>query len=170
MAFNLVKILGGRINVPEVRKVPITIDTAGDPTVLVPGDIIVAKLTEGAASSYTQSFAYEKLTNTTDTKSAIITAIYCVAVGVSLPDNTETLVDVFDVTPEMVFEVAVGASVASLKVGCEYILTSGGKLSTTLAGLGANQTHRYRGVILFDRNGADAEDKLALVTFPRFTA
>lgn len=164
MAFKLVKILGGRINVPEVRKVPITIDTAGDPTVLVPGDIIVAKLTEGAASSYTQSVSYEKLTHTTE---GIITAIYCVAVGVSLPDNTETLVDVFDVSPEMVFEIAVGASVAALKVGCEYILNSSGKLSTTLAGLGANQSHRYRGVILFDRNGADAEDKFALVTFPR---
>lgn len=165
MAFNLVKILGGRINVPEVRKVPITIDTAGDPTVLVPGDIIVAKLNEGnQAASYAQSVSYEKLTNTTE---GIITAIFCVAVGVSLPDNTETLVEVFDVTPEMVFEIAVGASVASLKVGAEYILTSGGKLSTTLAGLGANQSHHYRGVILFDRNGADAEDKFALVTFPR---
>lgn len=161
MAFNLVKILGGRINVPEVRKVPVTFTSN---TTLAKGDVVCAILSEGAASSYTQSVSYAKLTNTTE---GIITAMYCVAAAATLTANTEGTIEVFDISPEMVFEIPVGASVASLKVGCEYILNSSGKLSTTLAGLGANQSHRYRGVILFDRNGADAEDKFALVTFPR---
>ncbi|MBO4284261.1 MAG: hypothetical protein J5958_06540 [Clostridia bacterium] len=159
--FKLSKILGGRINVPEIRKIPVTF---GSQTVLAAGDAVVAMVTEGAASSYTQTASYAKLGHQTE---GIIQSIYIVAKGITVAASTETEIEVYDVSPEMVFEVPVAATIASSKVGVEYVLNSSGKLTTTLAGVGANQSHRYRGVILFDRNGATAEDKLALVTFPR---
>lgn len=163
MGFKLKQIGNGREKSVETRTIPVAV-AANATLTLAKDDVLAVVYTEGASSSYTITAAVAKLGH--QTKGV---GFFCVTKAVSYTDSgSGSSVDVtgFDIEPDMIFETVAGADLSSCVVGAEYLLNSSGKLSTSVAGMGMNNTASYRGVILYDKTGATAENKPVLVKFP----
>lgn len=157
MGFKLKRIGDGRQKAPDTRVIELTFSAN---TTLAEGDAIALVYTEAGTSPYGLTVAVAKLGNETAG-----VAKFIVAEAATLTANTAGKVRVYDIQPDMVFEAVANEDLSSAQEGVEYLLSSGGKVTDDPTGVGSH--HTYRGVILFDKTGATAQDKKVLVTFPR---
>lgn len=109
--FHLVKILNGRVGVPEPERIALTAAATvsyGTPVIIKGGTL--TKMSNAATSLPTH---------------------------LVLADSTEKTVLAAPISPEMVFEVPVSAAPTAMTVGSEYLLSADGmSISTTEAASG----------------------------------
>lgn len=147
--FKLVKILGGRINVPEVRTISVKAAAA-------------ATYAAGTPVSVSAS-GIAKLSSSTTTY-----ASYIIAEDVTFSGTTTKQdVKVYDILPGMVFETKLSAALtlANGNVGTQFQIDSTGTKMTATAADPSAQSGAARGVILFEQFGTASGDKVH-VTFP----
>ena len=130
---HLIKILSGRIGVPEPERIVLESEvnvSYGTPVILKDGTLEVMSATSTALPTH-----------------------------LILKDSVGKEILACPILPEMIFEVPASASPATMKVGGEYLMGTGGTVSATPVASGK------RGAYLVDKTGALTTGDNLLVCF-----
>ena len=133
--FHLIKILNGRIGVPEPERIALTASVTveyGTPVTIKGGTLVK---TDAAATALPTHLILADAANTSEVLAAPI-------------------------SPEMIFEVPAGAAPTAMTVGSEYLLSADGKTVTATA-----VSSGKRGATLVSKVGAMAAGDNLLVAF-----